>query len=359
MISSLCIVAFVLADGLVRGNSLAWAAPWRAGLLAILIVSGLVVLRIRGHRLDLATTGIVGVIGAMLVSDSFYHIGGLGLPAMVLYAGAFAWQRIVKHDWRPGFAWASIILSALVLLVVITGQIPPAGAWHRNVIAGTIVALLPASWSLWENQPVRKWGAMLFSFLAVCVILSRGAYMGCLVAMLILVSERVRISRWALATLGISAPVALLGLVALRPATSLERLYYIRSAVEQWWQTSPLFGVGPGQLLVTAPGESPPQYHAHDAVVSFVTQVGLAGGGILGAALGVARREIGHGWQRWQLATLAAVAVHSLVDEPLTWWPTGLIVALVLGSRTVITTPKMTMMTSASPDLAMGSHRQK
>jgi hypothetical protein len=331
VISSLFIVAFMLADGLVRGNSLAWAAPWRAGLLAVLIVSGLIVLRIRGHRLDIATLGISGVIGAMLVSDSFYHVGGLGLPAMALYAGAFAWQRIVKLDWRPGFAWAGAILSALVLLVAITGQIPPGGAWNRNVIAGILIALLPATWlSLWESQSTLKWGMIALSLLAVGATGSRGAYMGCVAAMLMLLLEHVVFSRWAWIALGISVPAALLGLVALRPVQSIERLYFIRSAVEQWWQTSPLFGVGPGQLLVTAPGKSLPDYHAHDAVVSFVSQVGLAGGGILGAALGVARREIGHGWQRWQLATLAAVAVHSLVDEPLTWWPTGLIVALTL-----------------------------
>jgi len=331
--SSIFIVAFVLADGLVRGNSLAWAAPWRAGLLAVLIVSGLIILRARGHQLDIATMGIVGVMGAMLVSDSFYHICGLGLAAMVLYAGAFAWQRIVKLDWRPGFAGAGACLSALVLLVAITGQVPPDGAWNRNVIAGSLVALLPAAWSFWEIHPVRKWGAIALSLAAIGVTVSRGAYMGSVAAILVLLSEQVRFSQWAWIALGISAPAALLGLVALKPVQSIERLYFIRSAVEQWWQASPLFGAGPGQLLVTTPGKLLPFYHAHNAVVSFVSQVGLAGAGILGSALGVARREIGHGWQRWQLATLAAVAVHSLVDEPLTWWPTGLIAALVLGSR--------------------------
>jgi hypothetical protein len=338
VISSLFIVAFVLADGLVRGNSLAWAAPWRAGLLAALIVSGLIVLGIKGH-FDAATMGIVGVLGAMLVSDAFHHIGGLGLPAMVLYAGAFAWQRVVQRDWRPGFAWAGAILSALVLLVVISGRLPPNGAWNRNVIAGTLVALLPAAWSLWSSHPVRKWGAVALSLAAIGATVSRGAYMGSVAAMLVLISEQVRFTRWTWAALGVSAPVALWGLTALRPVQSVERLYFIRSAVEQWWTTSPLFGVGPGQLLVTAPGKSLPDYHAHCAVVSFVSQVGLAGGGVLGAALGAARREIGHGWQRWQLATLAAVAVHSLVDEPLTWWPTGLIVALVMGSSRMALSP--------------------
>jgi hypothetical protein len=277
--------------------------------------------------------GIVGVIGAMLVSDSFYHIGGLGIPAMVLYSGAFAWQRIVKHDFRPGFAWAGAILSVLVLLVAITRQIPPNAAWNRNVIAGTIVAMLPAAWSLWENQLVRKWGAVALSLAAIGVTVSRGAYMGSVAAMLILVSEQVRFTRWTWAAFCISAPAALLGLVMLKPTQSIERFYFMRSAVEQWLKASLLFGAGPGQLIVTAPGKSLPDYHAHNAVVSFVSQVGLAGGGILGAALNVARREVGHGWQRWQLATLVAVAVHSLVDDPITWWPTGLIVALVLGSR--------------------------
>jgi hypothetical protein len=274
--------------------------------------------------------GIVGVIGAMLVSDSFHHVGGLGLSAMVLYAGAFAWQRVVKYDWRSGFAGAGVIISILVLLIAVTRQVPPSGAWNRNVMGGIIVALLPATWSLWEIHPVRKWSAVILSLAAIGMTVSRGAYMAAYVAMLMLLAEEIALLKLSCVVIFILTPIVILGLVTLRLNSSIMRLYFIRSAVEQWLKRSLLFGVGPGQLLVTIPGELYPFYHAHDAVVSFVSQVGLVGGGILGAALGVARREVGHGWQRWQLATLAAVAVHSLVDEPLTWWPTGIIVALIL-----------------------------
>jgi len=333
MISSLFIVGFVLADGMVRGNSLAWAAPWRAGLLGVLIVGALIVLRIRGHRLDLATMGLVGVIGAMLVSDAFHNIGGLGLPAFVLYAGAFAWQRTVKHDWRAGLAFSGVIISSLVMLTLITQNAPPNALWNRNVISGTIVMMLPAAWSWWSGQPIVKWAAVGLCLVAVGVTVSRGAMMGSAAAMLVLISERVTLPRWTWAALASSAPVAFLGLMALRPVQSVERIFFVRQAVEQWWATSPLFGVGPGQILVTAPGKSLPDYHAHNAVVSFMSQVGLVGGGVLGAALGVAKGGGGHGWQRWQLAALAAVAVHSLVDDPLTWWTTGLMAALILGSN--------------------------
>lgn len=333
MISSLFIVGFVLIDGLVRGNSLTWAAPWRAGLLAIIIVVGVGALRIRGHRMDWATMGFVGVIGAMLVSDAFHNIGGLGLPAFVLYAGAFAWQRIIKHDWRSGLAWSGVIISSLVMLTAVTRNAPPNAMWNRNVIAGTIVAMLPAAWAWWTDKPVVKWIAVWLCLCAIGSTVSRGAYMGAAAAMLVLLTERVNFPRWSWATLGVAAPAAFIGLLALKPVQTMERLSFVRLAVGQWWATSPLFGVGPGQILVTLPGKSLPDYHAHNALVSLMSQVGLAGGGVLGAALGVAQRSIGHGWQRWQLATLAAVAVHSLVDDPVTWWPTGLITALILGSN--------------------------
>lgn len=331
MIASVFIVAFVLADGLVRGNSLAWAAPWRASLLAVLIVSGLIVLRIRGHRLDIATMGIVGVIGAMLVSDSFYHIGGLGLSAMVLYAGAFAWQRIVKRDWQNDFARAGVILAALVLFVVIgwwAGQFPavPSGAWNRNVTAGTLAVLLASV----PTGGRFHWLVIAVVSTAIIVTGSRGGILAGAAALI--VNHWSQVKRF-LIPLSIASPAVILALYLHDPSSALERPLMIRNAVEQYMATSPLFGVGPGQLLVTSPGSETPYYHAHNAVVSFVSQVGLAGTGILGTALAVARREIGQGWQSWQLATLAAVAVHSLVDEPLTWWPTGLITALVLGSR--------------------------
>jgi hypothetical protein len=333
VISSLFIVAFVLADGLVRGNSLAWAAPWRAGMLAVLIVSGLIVLRARGHRLDIATMGIVGVIGAMLVSDSFYHIGGLGLSAMVLYAGAFAWQRIVKRNLQNDLSRAGVILAALVLFVVIgwwAGQFPavPSGAWNRNVIAGTL-AVLMASVPTGGRLPTAAMGIIAIAIVATG---SRGGILAGAAALI--VNHWSHVKRFWI-PLSIVSPAAIAGLYLHNPSSALERQLIIRNALEQV-TTVPLFGVGPGQLLVTSPWVETPYYHAHNAVVSFVSQVGLAGGGILGVALGVARREIGHGWQRWQLATLAAVAVHSLVDEPLTWWPTGLIVALVLGSRAAL-----------------------
>jgi hypothetical protein len=333
MISSLFIVAFVLVDGLVRGNSLDWAAPWRAGLLGVLIVGALVAMRVSGHRLDFATMGLVGVIGAMLVSDAFHNIGGLGLPAFVLYAGAFAWQRTIKHDWRAGLAWSGVIISSLVMLTFVTHNAPPNAMWNRNVIAGTLAMMLPAAFAQWEHKPVVGWLALWFCMAAICVTLSRGAIMAATVTVFVLMTEHIRFPRWSWITLGIAAPAAFIGLMALKPVQTIERTYFIRQAVEQWWATSPLFGVGPGQIFVTAPGKSLPDYHAHNALVSLMSQVGLAGGGVLSAVLGVSQRRIGRGWQRWQIAALASVAVHSLVDDPLTWWPTGLMVALILGSN--------------------------
>jgi hypothetical protein len=275
--------------------------------------------------------GIVGVIGAMLVSDSFYHIGGLGLPAIVLYAGAFAWQRIVQRDWQNDFARAGVILAALVLFIVIgwwAGQFPavPSGAWNRNVTAGTLAVLLASV----PTGGRFHWLVIATISIAIIVTGSRGGILAGAAALI--VNHWTQVKRFWI-PLSIASPAAIIGLYLSSPSSAFERLLMIRNAVEQYLAASPLFGVGPGQLLVTTLRVETPYYHAHNAVVSFVSQVGLAGAGILSVALGAARREIGHGWQRWQLATLAAVAVHSLVDEPLTWWPTGLITALVLGSR--------------------------
>ena len=128
---------------------------------------------------------------------------------------------------------------------------------------------------------------------------------------------------------------SLVGLLAvLRLNTALVRFYYWRLALAAFLER-PLFGYGPGGIrafgLVVEGGVWHP--HAHNILLSLLAEQGIIGL----AGLGLAIRQawaIRHKLQieRWQVAVLAGLAAHSMVDEPL-WWPGPLLIAaLVIGS---------------------------
>jgi hypothetical protein len=341
-----CIVAFVAVDGAVRGNSLPWAAPWRAGLVSVGIIAGFVVLLARSIRLEPVVAALAGVLAALVISESYQQIGGFGLSAFVLYAGAYAWQRQVNHDWRQAFMLSGSIIAWLVIVIVLSKQIPPNTLWNRNVIAGVLVVCLAGAWSLTAEDR----GSFTFCVLIAAAIVitgSRGAVMGMAAVALVFVTRRVHLARKMWLALAVAGALGLAGLIALKPTQSYERLFFIRDAVQQWRDTSMLYGAGPGLLRVVAPVKSEVDYHAHNSLVSLAAQVGLMGAGVIGLALSTMQRK---GWpvnangqpvtgQRafstWQWATLAGVAAHSLVDDPLTWWPVGLALMLALGGRCV------------------------
>lgn len=331
MIATL-IVLFILFDGVVRGNTQSWAAPVRALLLTALILLGLFGLWRARVRLHPGAAILIGIGSAMLIGEYYYNPGAYGLRAFALYIAAFAWQRAVKRDWRPDFARAGLALAILTLCVGLAnlrGVPKPQGAWDRNIIAGTLAMLLPCilvdGKSIWWKLPVMAG--------AIAVTTSRGGILAGLTALTIggvLASpSQSPLVRTGIIVAAIAAPAAIAGLIVLRPIESAVRLFYVQSAIAQWWAASSLFGVGPGHLIIVE-SSGVIQPHAHNSVISLLAQFGLIG--IVVAALSCILSRCQLRGQRWQWAALAAMAVHSIVDDPLAWWPTGLMAALICAS---------------------------
>jgi len=323
----LLFVAFVIVDGVVTRNELTWANEPRAWLMICLFGFGLAVMALNRIRFEPAVAILVGVIAAMIVSQSSSDSSRPDITLWVIAAGAFLWQRSIQNDWRPSFARAGMAM-AIVVLVVGVGSlcgIPApveSGAWNQNVTAGTLAVLMPSV--ITSRKGRSRWIMLAAMAAAIVVTGSRGGILAAMVALIISLRTR-RVLRWA----AIATPVILIALAwysfAFKPIQTYERFLFIREALAQWRQTSLAYGVGPGGLWFILPGHRVADVQAHNSIVTIAAMVGIAGAGIIGAALSNVKRVA---LDNWQLATLAALVVHGLVDDPLTWLPTVLIAAV-------------------------------
>lgn len=310
------LLTFVLIDGLVTRNPQPWAAPIRAGLVAALFICGIVMLWRTRVRVEPGAAVVIGVLAAMAISDVYKSPSIIGLTSWLIYAGAYALQSAIVRDWRPSIANMGVALSALcivVALATLSGIEKPTELWNRNVIGGIMVVTLPAAMTLDKRWRV----AVILAGIAVTV--SRGAWVAAFVALSVMIQP------WAL----VIAPVAAVALVAIRPTEATNRLLYWRQGIEAFL-SSPVFGVGQGRLVTAGDGYRGVAVHVHNTLLGILAQVGVVGAIIISSALAVTRRIT---FQRWQWATLAAVAAHSMVDDPLGWWPVGVMVAIIIASQ--------------------------
>jgi hypothetical protein len=318
---------FVLVDGLVGRNPQAWAGPVRGIVVSALALAGLVGLVKARISLSPINAAVVGVMAALTISDVVVHVNGLSV--WVMYAGVYLWQSIVVRDWVNDFALAAVIIVALVAVVILSGVLPPQGAWNRNVVGGTLAALLPASWKRW------RWLGLLPVLAAVALTGSRGAIVAALVACAVLYGSW-RVVLWA-------APAAiagLAGLIAWRPVAAGNHIAVALRAIQQWWATSPWWGVGPGNISVQSLWDVGQEISGHNLLVDFAAQVGVVGMLVavvwasVGASGRIGKPVAASGGRmplpRWQWATLAVIATHGLVENTLAWWPVGVIAALVM-----------------------------
>jgi len=137
-----------------------------------------------------------------------------------------------------------------------------------------------------------------------------------------------------LAFYGLGLAVLAGALYWLRPVTAGYRLHYWRAALEAW-ATAPWLGIGPGQLwagqwISSYPGSELFMVHAHNALVATLAETGLIG---LAALLWLVYSLFTIHCSLFTRSALIALAVWSLVDEPL-WWPGPLILSvLIIRSR--------------------------
>jgi hypothetical protein len=116
----------------------------------------------------------------------------------------------------------------------------------------------------------------------------------------------------------------------LRPSTANVRVDYAVQAISawagHWW-----LGIGPGQLsaaeLITDPRYGYQVHHAHNLYLDVAAETGLLGLAALGLS---AWLYLCQPRPRWALASLAALAAHGLVDDPV-YLPGLMVYAVALG----------------------------
>lgn len=318
------LVGFVILDGLVRPNTAPSAAAVRALLIAALFVALAVWARRAGLRLPWPGAVLAGLLAAYSVAEVYQQCCGRGLSTWLIYAAVYGAQLVAKRDWQRDLALAAIGLGALVLLAAPAGR-PPGGMLNRNMIAGALVVLAPAAWA-WPGR--HRWLAIIIPVAALALSGSRGAVVAGLAAALVMWQPWARLGRawrWMAAP---SYATFIAGLVVLRPATFARRFECAAEVMTRWMQ-APVFGLGPGFEMRLSWGEL--AANTHSAYLTPLALAGLVGGAVIcGVAGALAGGRLAGA--RWKWAALAAFAVHALVEENVSWWPVGIVAALVLGS---------------------------
>lgn len=262
-----------------------WPALWPYGLAVLIsFVANLDILEAAGARMWL----LAAAVGLLFVSGRW--VTGEQLQAALWWAG-----------WGVG----------LLLLV----------DDNRNILAFWPMVFAVAAY---RNQSRLRWPYLALQLLMLFYLGSRGAVLG-LIAGVGLYYHSLAYGAGVVTALGI--------LIVNRPETALNRLHYWGEA---WtaFLAKPLFGVGPGGLwarsLISEPGGGV-QVHAHNFIISSGAELGLVGlAAFLGGAFTIYHLRLTI--MPWQIAILAAIVGHSLVDEPLFWPGPLLLAALVVGT---------------------------
>jgi len=309
---TVCIAALVMWGGVP-----AWSLLPQYFVLLLVLVA-LALFRVRQIP---PAWHVVWPVPLALVVAALATPGTWGAIRMIFWAVAIvAMFLATRQDLRPGLVVLAAVCPALWLLA----------GWgdNRNIQAFWAMVFFVAAL---ERRAVAAGAALgLLLFLG-----SRGAMLGAAAGLLVLAWPHLA-RRWQLATA--PASVAMLAtLFFIRPHTAGYRLTYWQRAMAAW-QQSPWLGVGPGNLyaaqMIPEPGRIHVyQEHAHNALLTWLATTGMAG---LLALLVAVYLFTAHRPQftikRWQVATLAAIGAHSLVDDP-AWWPGPLIfTAILLGT---------------------------
>jgi hypothetical protein len=307
----IALLVLALTDGLVTRNPQPWAAPIRAGLVAAILLLCLWQLWTRGVRVSPGTGIVLGVLAALTVADA-YQQTLLGLSLWLVYAAMYATMRAAPRDSSSHIVLFGIGLAALVFLMLVIPHPDWIGwhAWNKNVVGGLLAVTLPASFTLTGWHRISAMGMIGAGILATT---SRGAILGAAAGVAVLIQP------WLL----IGAPVLVLGLCLLRGYTTMLRFLYFAQGLELIG-SSPVWGVGP-RILVAGDGNV--GIHVHNSLLGLAAQVGAVGMLMITATISIMRRVI---VERWRLAALVVVAAHSLVDDPMTWLPVGVVIAVIV-----------------------------
>ncbi len=298
-----------------------------AALLGGLALAGLMVLQrlfLGYDRLDRRPDGFLGhymsasgvTMGVLVLAVARLAFGprarlraaGLALPLLVL--GGVGAVAIA--------ATAGLAVVATRLCVAALGVLAAAVALSRSPAARAAEATLPA-----VVAPVAAW--------ALIASQTRSAWVGAVAGLAVLAFLRAPRLLWvvaaATAAILVLRPAALTGRLTLADASSRDR-YYMWQAGLDMVLDKPVFGQGPGMILVEYPryrwaeATHPMQPHLHNNLMQFAAERGLPGLAFLlwwaivalAAAVREARRR-GAGWPAaGALAALGAVFVAGLFE---------------------------------------------
>lgn len=335
---------FVVVDGLVRCNLSSSGAIGRGVLVAALVVAWIAWLWRAGVRLPMAGAALAGILAAYAISGSYHNAGGVNVYSWLIYAGAWWGQWRIQRDWARDFGLAGLALAGFVLLAYPMLS-PGSGPLNRNMIGGALAALTPAALILPARSRLASVVKVAAIMAAIALTGSRGTWVAASAAAVVLtrpwrILKSEHLYRYVELSCLISFASALAGggliglLIAIRPGTIDTRLGCATEVVSHWVLTNPLFGLGPGfsMMLTSSVNYGEWASNAHNSLLTLGAMGGYVGVVVIGlsiVALAVRRKPCGSSWQ-W--ATLAAIAAHSLIEENASWWPVGLVAALVAGS---------------------------
>jgi O-antigen ligase len=308
------------------GGAQFYAKPW--GVWFVLIMQIVVVLGMLIKPFHPSPTFLIffPIFVAILISDAANRDIFQATFSRTLLFIAFLIFILGSHNLlsRPDVFAAGLSLAGAIWpgVYVISRLL----GWgdNTNIIAAWSVMFIAV------NLAGHNWLILLAHIVMLLWLNSQGAILGAIVAFMIMTQPYWRFSTKTLIMVGLGI---MAGLIAWQPAMARIRLYYWRRA---WvaFLSNPIFGVGPGGLharnLIPEWGGGY-QVHAHNTLVSIGAELGLIG---LAAVAGIIFLITRFRWKmtRWQLAAIAGLLAHSMVDEPL-WWPgTLLAIGLIVGS---------------------------
>jgi len=248
---------------------------------------------------------------------------GAGIGGM--YAAAWLGGDVIRRSlFWAGWLWLVGVSVAWVAGIETNRNI--IGFW--SVIY--LVSVLEAPYKI-----DKQYRSLMIAVFLVAIVLaeSRGALLAAVVALLVYYPPKIEARQRAAVGLSFSGFAFIL--VTLNIKTSVFRLYYWKTAISAMWGHNPWLGLGPGGILargiIPEPNQTWNTPHAHNILIHHFAELGIIGGLVLIAGLiwGFSKRGQA---DRWQLAALAGVLAHSMVDHPLFYFSPLLVVLMIAGS---------------------------
>lgn len=282
-------------------------------------------------------------LAALVISMIYnFDINEAAELRVIIYVAALAALLTANRFLKPPELYRGLWLAALIWPAV--WGIAVIAGWRDNVNIMAFWSLLFLAAWLYHPEQKRFTLYMIPHLLMFFFFRSMGALMGLIVIVFIKLWPVVKPK----AILYIGQILIVFILAGSFTYSGRIRFHFWNDAVKAF-ALSPAVGIGPGgidarEIIFARGNEGPPpselylkggnyQVHAHNFLITWLTETGLLGMVYLGiAAWRIYATRDNYKIERWQLAFLAGILAWSLVDEPLFWPGPLVILALVVGT---------------------------